>query len=828
MQSPETIFILIISGVISLVILIFLLRYFSRLKYKFSNVHNFAVLLLTIPKEDIPEEELSREGYIQKLISSAETLFANLGGMKAQKGTKSFFKGRNDHFAFEIVADREGLISFYAIMPRDIKQYFEQQIQAQYPDVQIEEQPDYNIFNPQGVILGANLVLKKDHALPIKTFMEMEVDSLNALTNTLSQFDPREGAAIQIVCRSARPKWHSRGSAIAKEIQKGKTLNQALHSAGANGILGKIFSSLSSFFQAGSGKTVWEKDIESQQRNPKALSQMQEESLKKLEQKNSKAGLDVNIRLMVSTDTMQKAESYLQSMINSFGQFAGYEYSNSFTKVDQGSKEKLVNNFIYRHFSEKRSFILNTEELASIFHLPLPVTETPNIRWLLAKKLPAATNIPKQGIIFGENTYRGRSTSIHINKNDRRRHTYVIGQTGVGKSVFLSNLIKQDILAGEGVCVVDPHGDLVEHILGHVPKERAEDVILFDPSDTKRPIAINMLEHETEDQKTFVINEMIAIFGKLYDLKATGGPMFEQYMRNAMLLIMDDKDSGATLLEIPRVLSDEQYRKYKLSKVKNFLVRDFWEKEAQKAGGEAALANMVPYITSKLTPFTTNNIVRPIIAQQKSAFDFRKAMDEKKIILLNLSKGKIGEMNSNLLGMIVIGKILYAAISRVDLPEEKRNDFYLYIDEFQNFITDSISIILSEARKYKLNLVVAHQFINQLVKDQDTAVRDAIFGNVGTVVSYRIGVDDAEIIAKQLGPPITEYDVINMEKYTAYVRLLVDNQATKPFSMNVAPPVLGNSELASKIKELSRLKYGRDRAIVEEETIERTRVGDNP
>ena len=827
MQSPETILILTISGVLSLAILIFFLRYFLRLKNKFSSVHNFAVLLLTIPKEDIPEEELSREGYIQKLISSAETLFANLGGMKAQRGTKSFFKGRSDHFSFEIVADREGLISFYAVIPRQIQQYFEQQIQAQYPDIQIEEQPDYNIFNPRGVILGANLVLKKDYALPIKTFMEMEVDSLNGLTNTLSQFDPREGAVIQIICRSSHPKWHSRGSVIAKEIQKGKTLNQALRSAGANGIFGKMFSSVSSFFQAGSGKTVWEKEVESQTKRPQGLSPMQEESLKKLEQKNSKAGLDVNIRLMVSTDTMPKAESYLSSMVNSFGQFAGYEYSNGFSLTDKGFKEKLVNNFIYRHFDEKRSFILNTEELASIFHLPLPMTETPNIRWLMAKKLPAATNIPKQGLLLGENVYRGRRTNIFIKPNDRRRHTYIIGQTGVGKSVLLSNLIKQDIATGQGVCVVDPHGDLVEEILTHIPKQRAEDVILFDPADTQRPIAINMLEYKTEDQKTFVINEMIAIFDKLYDLKATGGPMFEQYMRNAMLLIMDDKESGATLLEISKVLADEQYRKHKLSKVQNFLVKDFWEKEAQKAGGEASLANMVPYITSKLTPFTTNHIVRPIISQQKSAFDFRKAMDEKKIILLNLSKGKLGEMNSNLLGMIIIGKILYAAISRVNISEEERHDFYLYIDEFQNFTTESISVILSEARKYKLNLIVAHQFIAQLVKNQDTAVRDAIFGNVGTVISYRIGVDDAELLAKQLGPPVTEHDVINMEKFTTYVRLLVDNQATKPFNMNVFPPIPGNPELASQIKELSRLKYGRERSIVEEEIVERTRVGDN-
>jgi len=310
----------------------------------------------------------------------------------------------------------------------------------------------------------------------------------------------------------------------------------------------------------------------------------------------------------------------------------------------------------------------------------------------------------------------------------------------------------------------------------------------------------------------------------LYDLKATGGPMFEQYMRNAMLLILDDRESGATLLEIPRVLADEEYRKHKLSKIKNKFAKDFWEKEAQKAGGEASLANMVPYITSKLTPFISNDTIRPIIAQQKSAFNFREAMDSNKIILVNLSKGKIGEMNSNLIGMIVIGKLLFAAMSRVDIPEEERNDFYLYIDEFQNVITDSISIILSEARKYKLSLILAHQFIAQLTKGGDTSVKDAIFGNVGTIISYRIGVEDAELISKQMAPVVSQYDLVNMPKYTCYIKLLIDNQNPPAFNFQPIYPEKGNFELAKAIKDLSRLKYGRERSIVENEISQRVIV----
>jgi type IV secretory pathway TraG/TraD family ATPase VirD4 len=520
----------------------------------------------------------------------------------------------------------------------------------------------------------------------------------------------------------------------------------------------------------------------------------------------------------------QRSYAILTDILNSYSQYNIYEFGNSFKSIFPKNSNNLINHFIYRHYVPQNRLILNSEEMTSVIHLPLPTTETPNIDWLEAVKVAPPANMPKEGIILGRNSYRGRETVVRIKTDDRRRHMYEIGQTGVGKSTLLESLIEQDIKNGNGVCLVDPHGDLAEKVLSHVPKERAEDVIYFNPADTQRPMGMNMLEYDTPEQKTFVINEMIAIFDKLYDLKATGGPMFEQYMRNAMLLIMDDPASGATLMEIPKVLADQQYRNFKLSKVQNHLVKDFWEKEAQKAGGEAALANMVPYITSKLTPFISNDTIRPIIAQQKSGFNFRKAMDEKKIVIVNLSKGKIGETNSSLLGMIIIGKILYSALSRVDMPEEERNDFYLYIDEFQNYTTDSIGVILSEARKYRLDLILAHQFIAQLVKNNDTRVKDAIFGNVGTIISYRIGVDDAEIIAKQMAPTVTEYDLVNMPKYTCYVKLLIDNQNPPAFNFQPYLPEKGNYELAGAIKELSRLKYGRDRELVENEIRSRVAI----
>ncbi|MFH2232095.1 MAG: type IV secretion system DNA-binding domain-containing protein, partial [Patescibacteria group bacterium] len=464
-----------------------------------------------------------------------------------------------------------------------------------------------------------------------------------------------------------------------------------------------------------------------------------------------------------------------------------------------------------------------SEELASLYHFPLSTTETPKINWLLARRALPPSNIPEEGIVLGHSEYRGHDYVIRMKPQDRRRHMYIIGKSGSGKTEMMKGLVKQDIEEGRGVCVIDPHGDFAEDCLGFVPRERAEDVIYFNPADTERPMGLNMMEYDPNypEQKTFVINEMLKIFDKLYDLKSTGGPMFEQYMRNAMQLIMDDPESGSTLMEIPKVLADEEFRAYKLSKCKTEVVKDFWTKEAQKAGGEASLQNMVPYITSKLTPFISNDIMRPIIGQQKSAFNVRQVMDEGKILLLNLSKGKLGDLNAYLIGMVLVGKILMAALSRTDMDPSKRKDFYLYIDEFQNFLTDSISAILSEARKYGLNLTIAHQFIGQLKGDE--LVRDAIFGNVGSMAAFRVGPDDAEFLVKEFTPVFGEYDLVNVEAYTCNSKILIDNTATRPFNMQPYRVFAGeDKELPEMIKELSRFKHGRKRELIEAEIKERS------
>ncbi|HOY11209.1 MAG TPA: type IV secretion system DNA-binding domain-containing protein, partial [Candidatus Paceibacterota bacterium] len=426
------------------------------------------------------------------------------------------------------------------------------------------------------------------------------------------------------------------------------------------------------------------------------------------------------------------------------------------------------------------------------------------------------------GLVLGQSIFRGVEKTIRVTDEDRRRHTYIIGQTGTGKSVFIQNMAMQDMKEGKGFCVIDPHGELVDKILNFVPASRIDDVIIFDPGDRSRPLGLNMLEYNLSrpEEKTFIVNELQAIFNQLF-MKETMGPQFEKYMRNTLLLLMDDfKNEPATLMEVPRVFTDEEYRRRKLANCTTPLVVDFWTKEVPKTSGEQSLGNFAPYITSKFDGFISNDYLRPIIGQTKSSFNFRQAMDEGKIILVNLSKGKLGDLNSALLGMLIVGKLLQAALSRVDVADEKvRRDFYLYIDEFQNYTTDSIATILSEARKYRLNLTIAHQFIAQL-KDN---IRESVFGNVGNLVAMRVGPPDAEVLVKHFGPVFSERDLISIENLNAYVKILVDGQPSEPFNIKFKWAEGGSSEVRKQMKELSRLRYGHDLQTVEEDIVRRLR-----
>src|SRR3990167_5282208 len=787
---------LVSAGIIVAVAITFVRMYLHRIT-RTPTAFQMVPLLVTLPKESTAKEEQEKE--IKDQIAIAQSLYAALGGMKAQKGWHHFWFGRTDHISFEIVAGGpEHLISFYVVAPRYLKEYVEQQVHAQYDEADIEEVEDYNIFNPTSTVVGAYLVQKRSYIFPIQTYDKLETDPLNSITNSLSKLHPSEGAAIQFLIRSARPEWHKLPAKVAQTMQQGKKLDEALNEVNGNPLWKMAKFMGSTFFKRSKREEYEELQMDPDKQRGLPLSPAEGEVIKALEEKTSLAGFNVNIRIIVSSVNEQAATARLGNILNAFSQYAGYEYGNAFKAKVTGTKEKPIHDFIYRHFDDQKTFILNTKEMASLFHMPLPTTDTPNIRWLMAKKAPPPSNMPQDGIQLGEVVYRGVKTPVRMKREDRRRHVYMVGRSGVGKSVLLQNMAIQDITNGEGVCIIDPHGELIEDILPHIPKERADDVVIFDPSDVDRPVGLNMLEYTTPQEKDFAVQELIAIFYKLFGEEMIG-PMFEHYMRNAMLALMEDKESGATIVEIPRMFTDQKFRKQKLAKVKNPVVKNFWEQEYEQSQKGSQAADMLSYVISKIGRFLSNDMMRNIVGQTSSGFDFHNIMNDQKIFLVNLSKGKVGEVNSALLGLILVSKIQMAALSRASLAKEKR--------------------------KYLLNLTLAHQYIGQLINKGDAKIRDAVFGNAGTIVAFRVGVEDAEMLAKEFAPVFNENDVINVDKFTANVKLLIDNTASRPFNMKTIMPTSGDPTITAKLKQLSRLKYGRDRQIVESEVLERSQLG---
>jgi len=781
----------------------FLLEVFLLAKIRIGRSLNSTLDIVRIvkPKKQENQDAEKRTQGEKEEISVMEQLLATFSETKIKRNfIMDFFYGTPQITMEMAVPSDDEQISFYVSMPRQIKELVEKQIHSFYPSAHIERIKDYTIFRPTGITKGSFIRLKKEHIFPIKTYQRLESDPLHNIANTFSKLENiEEGACFQIVFRkSTNNSIKTRGEKITREMQKGNRLKDA-----SRGLFGELISGIFSGAKSKNEELV-------------NLTPEEEDIIKQIENKVNKTRFDVNIRLLASAQTEERAEEIINQLENSFSQFDDVNL-NKFIAIRDKSKnaKKLALNFIFRFFVPSKEITLDVEELASIFHFPISTTEAPKLNWLRSKAAPPPVGIPKEGLKLGFSDFRGTQAEIRLDRNARRRHLYLIGQTGTGKSGFIEEMAKQDAFNKEGMCIIDPHGDLIDHVLECIPKERVEDVIYFDPSDTERPFGLNMLQYDPEhpEEKTFVINEIINIFDKLYDLSKTGGPMFEQYMRNALLLIMDSPETGSTLMEVPRVFRDSEFRKEKLALCKDRTVVDFWQKEAEKAGGDASMENIAPYINSKLTTFISNDMMRPIIAQQESTLNFRKLMDEKKILLVNLSKGKIGEINSHLLGMIIVGKLLMAALSRTDIPEEERNDFYLYIDEFQNFTTDSISQILAEARKYRLCLTIAHQYIGQLSED----ISKAVFGNVGSMTAFRVGSEDAEFLQKQFAPIFDADDLININNFQCFTKLLINNEVSDAFNMKTYPPESGSVELRDAFKEYSRYKYGRDREIVENE-----------
>ncbi len=765
--SMLTTAVLLVLLVVLAVMFLYMLIQWLKHRHREDYALDFVTLFIRLPRDN------------EIKIDAAEQMFAGLYSLK-KIGMWSWLRPE-DLFAFEIVALKES-ISFYVSCPRKIRDLVEKQIHGAYPNADIRESDEVNIFNENGKVAFAALRLEKSYFLPIKTYKDLPTDGLSLITSALSKMGDGEGAIVQFLLQPDGHGWQKQGrSYIANEKKR----------------------------EADPEKATYNHD-------PKEM--------ESVSSKVEKPGFRVAIRVVVSAQTDHAAQSHLNNIVGAFAQFTSA--NNNFRKVNLFFRHLFMIDFIYRYMPlfKWRISVLNTEEMATIFHLPNKTVETHHIRWLNAKNAPAPNNIPNEGLYLGTSRYRGDERKVFMSLNDRRRHMYIVGKTGTGKSEFLKEMILQDIEAGYGVCAIDPHGEFVEDILQLMPPERAEDVIYFNPSDLTRPMGLNMMEADTEEQQHFVVSSIIGLMYKLYDPHRTGiiGPRFEHAIRNAMLTIMSRK--GSTFIELVRVMTDTKYLDEMLPYVKDPIVRRYWTDQIAQTS-DFHKSEVLDYIVSKFGRFVTNKTMRNIIGQPDSAFNFRKAMDEQKIILCNLSKGILGEEDAKFLGLILVPKVLTAAMSRQDVPMDQRKDFFLYVDEFQNYATEDFAVILSEARKYRLNLTVANQFIGQI----DEEVKNAVFGNVGTLISFRVGVPDANFLQHEYSPIFNETDLANIEKYHVYIKTIVGNEPVPSFSMSLEKNMdevnaKMNPKLAEMIRQLSRLKYGKDKQMVEAEIQTRTNL----
>lgn len=761
------------------------------------------VLHMTLFEVTLPEVVENKERAVKWLVSVMEQFYAGMQNI----GLSSSY----EHMALEIaVSDKSSDIVFYVAVPNQYIDLFEKQLFSLFPNASLVEQKhDYNIFVEGGVAEVATANLSKHPIYPLRLPDSFESDPFNVLLNAFSKIEHEGGgAAVQFIVKNPGSTYLNTYKSVMKKVADGMKVNEAIsRSSVAGDLMGSVRDVIFS---------------DSNQNKDSIGHAGNQDEMDLFKEKTASPIVSVNIRIAVSAREGVRAKQILEEIKSTFFQYENTRGNKlKFRNASGGHLKKAIKAFSFREFDKQTVLPLSLSELSMMMHFPgQGIDSSPEFKQSRAGTAPAPTDLPLAGTLLGVNRHRGQEKNIYITDEDRLRHFYIIGQTGTGKSALMKNMIIQDIQAGHGVCMIEPHGTDIKDVLAAVPEERIKDVIYFDPSHTEKVIGLNMLEYDPNkpEQKTFVVNELFSIFQRLYGANPESmGPMFEQYFRNATLLVMEDPESGNTLMDISRVMSDATYRKHKLSKAKNPVVVEFWQGIASKAGGEASLENIVPYIVSKFDVFTANDYMRPIIGQQKSSFNFRQIMDEKKILLVNLSKGNLGEINSNLIGMIVVGKILMAALSRADGQTKDFPGFYLHIDEFQNVTTDSISSILSEARKYKLGLTVAHQFIAQL----EQGIRDAIFGNVGSMAAFRVGSEDADFLEKQFDPVFKAGDLLNIPNFQSYVRILANGTPQRPFSISTLPPEDGNQENFERVRELSYQTFARDRIEVEQEINDR-------
>lgn len=802
-------------------------RYWNDVK----GTRELVFLQVTMPKKEgkedkeISSEQFSSTADFKEVLGIMDHLFQAIHYYREYR-IRRYWQGQ-PFFSVELAALR-GEILFFFVVHRSIAEIIEKQITSFYPDAVIDQVEDYSIFTENSVVDAHTfLVRKKTNHGMFRTYKQLNSDPLNNTINVFSKLKPHEGAALQFVLCPATNDWQKKLQKVAQKV-----LNKSAKSKFKWWNPITWFTATFEIIYSGESSEMIKVDKESQER----VTQMVEEYSKSLDEKANNPGYGAQIRIIASSDNHRNAHAIIDSIRTAFGQFSEFR-GNNFYLPKIYSVTQIVKCFIqrwprpsswyYRFFTPQ--YIFGTSELTSFFHFPnIKYNKLDMIKWQNYKLAPAPKNIPEEGLFLGTNIFRGDKRKIFMNNEDRFRHFYIVGQTGTGKSSVIQLMARQDFHQGKGICVIDPHGSLIEDLLPYIPRERADDVIYFNPVDTERPMGLNLLEGKTQEEKELIaldaMNMMVKMFGE-----EIFGPRIQDYFRNGCLTLMEDDEEGGAITDLVKLFTDEEWQKYKVTKVKNPIVKAFWEKQMAQTG-QREKQEMIPYFAAKFGQFYTNSLIRNIVGQTKSSFDVSQAMNERKIILANLSKGLIGDVNSQLLGMIFVNKVQVAAMRRQLQSKEERQDFFLYIDEFQNFVTQSIESILSEARKYRLGLILAHQYLDQLEKESklsgNVSLKGAVFGNVGTMMMYKIGPQDAETCAKEMAPVFSEQDLINLEAFKGAMKLSVDSQPSRPFSISVPRPWLDNTyikdeQAAEAFKQLSRLTYGRQKDFVDKEILRR-------
>ena len=799
----------IIVVVLALLIAVISSTHISKLRKskKYERGLKMVPLLIHLPPstDDIEASGRDKRDIANEAISKAQVMYSILAST-AITGTKARLYGQQ-HISFEIIA-KDGFIRYYAIVPAALVEIAKQAIQSAYPTARIEQKREENIFHPNNDannVAGAELTLNKDYILPIATYEDTKRDASMAILNALSSVGKDEGATVQILFRPAQKNWSEKSKQEIENIQKGKTTTRTVGAGIGQFAIDVI-------------KAPWEvpEMHEKTEETTTTISGVKQDEISAITNKMRYPAFETLIRVVASSDSRPRSEAIVGGIVSAFSQFDSPELNGFKVNLFKDPK-RLTIDYTFRFFPLKvRTNILNSVELASIFHLP-EQTSIPNsqVERQLVKQVDGPANLATEGIFLGTNEFRGNKKAIYLSDDDRRRHMYVIGQTGMGKSVFLENIAFQDMCDGRGFAFIDPHGDAVEALLKRVPEERIDDVIYFDPADIEHPVGMNMFEFTSEDQKDFIVQEGISMLQSLFDPSNQGffGPRGQHMFRNAALLLMADP-KGATFIDIPQCFTDPEFVKSKLKYVTDKAVYDYWTKEFPASQKSSDAGEVITWFASKWGPFLSNTIMRNTLGQVKSGFNIREIMDNKKIFLVNLSKGRLGDINANLLGMIFVMKFQQAAMSRQDIPESERQDFCLYVDEFQNFATDSFESILSEARKYRLNLIVANQFMTQLTDK----IREALLGNVGTIICGRVGVTDADLMVKAFTPTFTAEDLTKTPNHAAVAKVMMFGMPSNAFTMNLPAPMgEPNDNLMESLKVYSATKYAKTRAEVEKE-----------